>query len=328
MNASIWQASRLVGFSPVYWVVIFCLGCSTTFEMDEEPLDSGITFEPGQSVSIYTVDKRVLRMSGQQFSAKKIDGKLLVIDGGTINGRFAAFDLGEVARIMKGDKKPTGGNDFLTGYLCFVTLGFSGCGIADRDINRGYSVIYHYPVTQDDYRIALKWYQQAAQRSDPIAMATLGDLYAEGRGVAADKKAALRWYELAVAHGITEIQLGSGFQQIKAEQETRQLHIKAEQGDARAQSRLGWLYQTGRGVTRNYKTAIAWYRLAAEQGNAQAQFRLGWMYQTGHGVARDYEAAIAWYRLAAGQGHADAQHNLDAIYLEGRDVIQDRDSNG
>ena len=37
-------------------------------------------------------------------------------------------------------------------------------------------------------------------------------------------------------------------------------------GDARAQSYLGYMYSTGRGVPQNYAAAAYWYRRAADQG--------------------------------------------------------------
>ena len=58
-------------------------------------------------------------------------------------------------------------------------------------------------------------------------------------------------------------------------------------------------YANGRGVRKNYKEAVKWYRKAAEQGNAAGQYNLGLMYRKGRGVRKDYVAAYAWYRLAA-----------------------------
>ena len=40
-------------------------------------------------------------------------------------------------------------------------------------------------------------------------------------------------------------------------------------------------------VNSDYKTAVKWYRLAAEQGNANAQTNLGYAYNHGRGVAQD-----------------------------------------
>ena len=55
----------------------------------------------------------------------------------------------------------------------------------------------------------------------------------------------------------------------------------AEQGDALAQSSLGFMYHKGKGVPQNFETAVKWYRLAAKQGNAYAQYNLGLMYRNG-----------------------------------------------
>ena len=47
-------------------------------------------------------------------------------------------------------------------------------------------------------------------------------------------------------------------------------------------------------------------RQAAEQGDAKAQFSLGFMYANGQGVPKDDAEAMKWYRLAADQGYAAA----------------------
>jgi TPR repeat protein len=44
--------------------------------------------------------------------------------------------------------------------------------------------------------------------------------------------------------------------------------------------------------------------LAAEQGNARAQNNLGYMYENGQGVPTDYAAAALWYGKAAAQGES------------------------
>jgi TPR repeat protein len=97
----------------------------------------------------------------------------------------------------------------------------------------------------------------------------------------------------------------------------------AKQGNANAQTNLGWMYNNGKGVPQDYKTAVKWYRLAAEQGVAVAQYNLGFMYDQGLGVPQDYKTAVKWYRLAAEQGDADAQKNLGVMYADGRGVPQD-----
>ena len=97
----------------------------------------------------------------------------------------------------------------------------------------------------------------------------------------------------------------------------------AEQGDARAQSLLGGMYELGKGVPQDDKAAAKWYRLAAEQGDARAQYNLGAMYDLGQGVPQDDKAAVKWYRLAAKQRYAYAQYRLGWMYGSGRGVPQD-----
>lgn len=103
----------------------------------------------------------------------------------------------------------------------------------------------------------------------------------------------------------------------------RLYRIAAEQGDARAQLKLGFMFTNGQGVAQDPAEAARWYRLAAEQGNADAQFNLGLGYSGGEGVAQDYVEAARWYRLAAEQRHAYAEYNLGCLFKNGQGVAQD-----
>ena len=60
----------------------------------------------------------------------------------------------------------------------------------------------------------------------------------------------------------------------------------------------------------DYATALREWTPLAEQGDASAQYKLGWMYDNGIGVSQDYKTAVKWYRLAAKQGDAFAQYLL------------------
>jgi TPR repeat protein len=73
----------------------------------------------------------------------------------------------------------------------------------------------------------------------------------------------------------------------------------AERGNAAAQSYLGFLFETGRGVPQNYTEAAMWYRRAAEQGDARAQYSLGLLYDRGFGVPQDIVEASKWLNLSA-----------------------------
>jgi TPR repeat protein len=75
------------------------------------------------------------------------------------------------------------------------------------------------------------------------------------------------------------------------------LRENAEKGDAIAQYKLGSSYLSGSGgVQQDYAEAANWFKLAAVQGLAAAQFDLGYLYQEGKGVAKDYVASANYYR--------------------------------
>lgn len=86
-----------------------------------------------------------------------------------------------------------------------------------------------------------------------------------------------------------------------------EIKAKAENGDAEAQSNLGYCYLTGNGVAQDYAESAKWYGKAAEQNHAEAQYSLCSCYGNGQGVTRDYVAAYKWCLLALAQGDEDAR---------------------
>jgi TPR repeat protein len=78
---------------------------------------------------------------------------------------------------------------------------------------------------------------------------------------------------------------------------------RCDQGLAEAQRVLGFMLETGRGVTKDEREAVAWYRKAAASGNAAGQAYLGDMLEYGTGVTKNRAEALSWYRKAADQGN-------------------------
>lgn len=103
----------------------------------------------------------------------------------------------------------------------------------------------------------------------------------------------------------------------------REFQALAEQGDARAQYVLGFLYSEGTGVSQNHHKAMKWYRKAAEQDYALAQLMLGNVFFSGEGAPQNYVEGLKWFRLAANKGIADAQYALGTAYFAGEGVPQD-----
>lgn len=80
----------------------------------------------------------------------------------------------------------------------------------------------------------------------------------------------------------------------------------ADGGDRRAQTRLAWMFEAGRGVERDLSEAARRFESAAVAGEAEAQYALAVMYRTGKGRERDVAQSLVWLRQAAGQSYPPA----------------------
>ncbi len=171
---------------------------------------------------------------------------------------------------------------------------------SQRDIGNKY---YYGEGVAQDYNEAVKWFRLAADQGDAVAQCSLGAMYETGDGVPKDHSEAIRLFSLAAQQGQREA--------------LTRLRVAANQGNSDAQYYLGYMYETGTGIIRNYCDAHKWFRLAAAKGNIDAQYYLGYMYENGHGVLKeDYIEAAKWYRLAAKRRHSDAITNLKELERE------------
>lgn len=108
--------------------------------------------------------------------------------------------------------------------------------------------------------------------------------------------------------------------------ETAVLILKklARQGDPYAQFSLGAMYDDGRGLPRNLKLALQWYKRAGAQGLADAQYMAGYFYGGGRGVRQDPAAALYWFELAAAGGHPLAGNLRDQHWSQLRAPVRER----
>jgi TPR repeat protein len=87
---------------------------------------------------------------------------------------------------------------------------------------------------------------------------------------------------------------------------------------AQIESSLGQMYEMGiEGFPQDDRQAAAWYRRASERNFADAQTRLAFLYATGRGVEKNEIEAARLFRKAAEQGNAIAQHSLGIMYASG-----------
>jgi TPR repeat protein len=95
----------------------------------------------------------------------------------------------------------------------------------------------------------------------------------------------------------------------------------ATEGNARAQSLLGLLYDRGLGgVPQDKAEALKWFNSAAELGDGQAQYNLGLSYAKGEAGEPDNIRAHMWFNLAAANfpvsdaiNRATARKDRDAV---------------
>jgi TPR repeat protein len=83
-------------------------------------------------------------------------------------------------------------------------------------------------------------------------------------------------------------------------------HRLAEGGNKRAQTRLAWLYESGKGVERDLDEAGRRFLIAGEAGDAEAQYALAVMFKTGKGQAPDDEQSRKWLERSAAQKYPPA----------------------
>ena len=189
------------------------------------------------------------------------------------------------------------------------------------------------------------------------AQYTLGMMYANGHGVLKDRSKAETWLRLAAAErhkvktNIYNLAKKNVLQALKV------LKDDAENGIAKAQLVLAWMYANGQGVPQNYQESMKWYqRLATKQGSNQeeldfyyewrksntpqalkfltndaengvskAQNNLGMIYAHGQDVQQDDQRALKWYRLAAENGSYRAKYNLGVMYAKGQGAPKDEE---
>jgi TPR repeat protein len=134
-----------------------------------------------------------------------------------------------------------------------------------------------------------------------------------GPGVALRNTAAMRWAVSAVlwaillfgadampvAHADGLTRGTAAYSRGDYVRAVHQLSSEALRGNARAQARLGFMYENGFGVPQAYDAAADLYQRAAAQGDPFAQSRLGLSYDKGHGVPENPVLSYKWLNLAA-----------------------------
>ncbi len=160
-----------------------------------------------------------------------------------------------------------------------------------------------------DNKKALYWLRRSARAGNAYAQFRLGQLYAEGKGIAKDPAHAVKWWRKAAAKGNSE-----------------------------AEFSLGEALLEGSGVSKDTKKGIAWLERSAQKNNKDAQVALGKLYLEGYAVPRDESRAQNWLARAVDLGSSKAvklysmlKKSVDftlKVYQESSEVLKRRARDG
>ena len=110
-----------------------------------------------------------------------------------------------------------------------------------------------------------------------------------------------------------------------SEPDYKTLCLKADEGDAESQYRLGRRFYQGTAETGlSFAKAAEWFRKASEKEHAGALSSLGYMQVTGRGDLPNVAAGLKLLHQAAEKNEPSAQYYLGLIYEMGRGVQPDR----
>lgn len=190
-----------------------------------------------------------------------------------------------------------------------------------------------------EYVSALSEWQKLAAQDNAEAQYTMGVMYDEGQGVAADPAEGLKWYRKAAAQGFEAAQYALGVKYLKGQGTPRDedealkwfTPLMEPKASPPALSPYAHLvtYELGASyvdssdhAATSYARTFPWFVKVAGQGNPFAQYYLGVMYEQGLGTAQNSSEAARWFHQAAASGVAAAQKDLALLYQQGRGVKQ------
>lgn len=147
--------------------------------------------------------------------------------------------------------------------------------------------------TEQNNKLAVEWFEKAAEQDYASAFFNIGDLYCKGLGVEVDNQRAVHYYNEG-----------------------------ADRKHCGCQYRLGECYLKGIGVDIDKDLAFSLFMDSSLQGCTPAMFALYLCYLNGWGTEKDKNAAIKFLKKAVKGKHAKSSYILGNYYEEG--IIVDK----
>lgn len=205
--------------------------------------------------------------------------------------------------------------------LLALSIAFSLCLKAENQPSNVPSKSY----SNDDIKNSAKQTYQKARAGDSEAQYTCGSIaYALRDDVAGEKAAsiseALYWYTKAADQGNAKAQVNLGFMYLNgigvekdASKAVKLFSLASEKDNAKAQYYLGEAYLHGDGIEKNENKSFVLLKKSAEQGEVDAQAALGFAYGLGQGVEVNKAEALKWFKKASSNGSEISRKCIDLI---------------
>ena len=196
--------------------------------------------------------------------------------------------------------------------------------VIEQGYAEGYLGSAYMAYDEEDYSTALENLNKALEGTEQVyrayAMNKIAIMYYNGKGVEQDYALAIEWYQKAgeLAHRNALNELGAFYYNgNNVEQDyAKALEFwgkSANLGNSSALFNIAWLYEGGEGVEQDYAKALEMYEKSADLGNTSAMNAIGYFYSHGLGVEQDYAKALEWYEKSAELGNESAKENAEQI---------------
>lgn len=183
-----------------------------------------------------------------------------------------------------------------------------------------------------DQAKALEFFQKGSDSGDAWAMASLADVYREGKIVPPDLAKSMVLYKQALEKGNSSVigKIGNLYYRNAAElglDQSKALEFYQKGSDAGMPGLWGALPMStakAKSSARTCPRALALYNEALEKGNTSVVGKLGDLYyRNAEALKLDAGKAIAYYQQGADAGDAWAMASLADVYRDGKIVPKD-----
>ena len=266
------------------------------------------------------------------YNLKSAEDQLLLVDHSSAN-KYTVYinqeNQREAVRLYEDGKKALEEKDYDSAYKFFQ----QSTNLGSIDAIYELSECYYWGRGIDiDYDKAIELIKYGLDKGNDNCLFLMGRAFHFGNGIELNIKKAKEYYKDAIRECSDKIVIGKAqgnlanilWEEVDSE-ETKNNVINLykesiKNGSTISMYNLGYYFDNGYNVKRDYMVAYDYYRMAAEQNHTNAQAELGWMYEKGNGVSQDYYKSAYWYDLAAKNNHLVAMINLGNHYMNGNGV--------